>query len=796
MTIAVTHSTPADASFSASGATAWNANHTLTGVGTMATQNANSVTITGGTLNGVAIGQSVAGDAIFDVLTANVTNLTNVTSSAGIAITGTFTGSSPSDGLVMDYSTGWGRFSAFGGDGFQWYNAGLATTKLMEISSTGALVTLGTVTANGVLLTGNLGTVTSVTGTAPVVSSGGTTPAISMAAATTSVNGYLTSTDWTTFNGKQAALVSGTNIKTVGSTSILGSGDIPVVTSIVAGTNITISPVGGTGAVTINATGGGSTSPAGSNTQVQFNNSGSFGASSALTWDGTTLKATNLEATNGVLADSSFSGTYVDGIVMDYTSGAGRISVGGADSLNFYNGGVAGSLLGSVNNAGDWSITRFLDIGNGTLIGGATNPILAAAGSANNYVQAYIHNDNAGISASADFVSYPDNGADAHGWVDMGVTSSTYADTTYTCTGPNESYLFGSAPSGSGTTGNLVYATDSTGTANAHQWYVGGFTQAKSAWNMQLTSTGLQLANALSIGNGGTGATTAGAALTNLGAQATLVSGTSIKTVNSTSLLGSGDVAVQPTLVSATNIKTINGASILGSGDLTVTGSFTGGTLTSNLTLATGTTSVIPLTLVSGTLNTTASAGAVEYLGNTPYFSIAASTRGVLRTEQWVVLTGTNTLTSQTGVQPIFDGGGGPTNGSVTLPVGTYQFECVYALTAMSATSGSFGFALGGAATFTYSYDATASKAGTAAATSQAGFKLFSSAAATALVTNSTGTVGSALIKGIIRVTVAGTIIPQVSLTVAAAAIVSANSYFKVSPLGNVSTVATVGNWA
>ena len=46
------------------------------------------------------------------------------------------------------------------------------------------------------------GTVTSVTGTAPVVSSGGATPAISMPAATTSVSGYLTSTDWTTFNGK------------------------------------------------------------------------------------------------------------------------------------------------------------------------------------------------------------------------------------------------------------------------------------------------------------------------------------------------------------------------------------------------------------------------------------------------------------------------------------------------------------------------------------------------------------------------------------------------------------------
>jgi hypothetical protein len=78
--------------------------------------------------------------------------------------------------------------------------------------------------------------VTSVTGTAPVVSSGGTTPAISMAAATTSVNGYLTSTDWTTFNGKQAALVSGTNIKTVNGTTLLGSGDLGTITAGYGGT--------------------------------------------------------------------------------------------------------------------------------------------------------------------------------------------------------------------------------------------------------------------------------------------------------------------------------------------------------------------------------------------------------------------------------------------------------------------------------------------------------------------------------------------------------------------------------
>ena len=54
------------------------------------------------------------------------------------------------------------------------------------------------------------------------------------------------------------------------------------------------------------------------------------------------------------------------------------------------------------------------------------------------------------------------------------------------------------------------------------------------------------------------------------GKQQTLVSGTNIKTVNSNSLLGSGDVAVQATLVSGTNIKTINSTSLLGSGDISV----------------------------------------------------------------------------------------------------------------------------------------------------------------------------------------------------------------------------------
>ena len=66
------------------------------------------------------------------------------------------------------------------------------------------------------------------------------------------------------------------------------TGTVPggFVSKIVAGTNVTITPSGGTGAVTINALGG---VPGGSNTQLQYNNSGVFGGTSGLTWTGTGL---------------------------------------------------------------------------------------------------------------------------------------------------------------------------------------------------------------------------------------------------------------------------------------------------------------------------------------------------------------------------------------------------------------------------------------------------------------------------------------------------------------------------
>jgi hypothetical protein len=214
------------------------------------------------------------------------------------------------------------------------------------------------------------------------------------------------------------------------------------------------------------------------------------------------------------------------------------------------------------------------------------------------------------------------------------------------------------------------------------------------------------------------------------------------------------------------------------------------------LTLVAGTTTVPPLKFTSGTNLTSATAGAVEYDGSVFYADVAASTRGTLPAEQITELNTAYTLTSQTAAQKLFNA---TTNGAVTLPVGTYQFECFYYLSSMSSTSGTYGFALGGAATFTQQWWSLASKASgtlTTATAAQSTYNITS--ANTALTSIGGSTVGFTWIRGIINVTVAGTVIPQVSLNPAAAAVVGVGSYFKISPFSgtNSTTNIAIGNWS
>ena len=89
--------------------------------------------------------------------------------------------------------------------------SGASLTSIPNSALVNSAITInGTSTSLGGSI--SVGTVTSVTGTSPVVSSGGATPAISMPAATTSVSGYLTSTDWNTFNNKGSGTVTAVSV--------------------------------------------------------------------------------------------------------------------------------------------------------------------------------------------------------------------------------------------------------------------------------------------------------------------------------------------------------------------------------------------------------------------------------------------------------------------------------------------------------------------------------------------------------------------------------------------------------
>jgi hypothetical protein len=325
------------------------------------------------------------------------------------------------------------------------------------------------------------------------------------------------------------------------------------------------------------------------------------------TWIAYSFNPSNYDFTSG---NANFGGATITNAIWNGTAvagaygGTGLTSFGGANNAIYSTSSsalTAGTLPVAAGGTGITSLTaNYIPVGNGTsaltssaslqfasgvlvvggssVLGGATNPITAFTGSTNNYIQTYVYNQSTGTSASADFVAYTNNSTDAHGWADLGFTSSTYADSVYTVTGPNEAYVFGSALNSS-FTGNLVYATDSTGSANAHQWYVGGFTQAKSAWKMQLTSTGLQLANALATSYGGTGSTSTTYCSLTTNVTGTLPVANGGTGLNSTPANGALDIGngtgfTRTTITAGSGISVTNGAgsiTIAASGGAAVT---------------------------------------------------------------------------------------------------------------------------------------------------------------------------------------------------------------------------------
>lgn len=180
--------------------------------------------------------------------TSNVGTVTSV-GGAGTVSGLTLTGSVASAGSL----TLGGTLSLTSGNvttalGFTPYDAANPSGYISGITSLMVTTALGFTPYNATNpagYTSNTGTVTSIaaltlgtsgTDLSSTVATGTTTPVITLNVPTASAanRGALSAADWSTFNGKQAALVSATNIKTINGSTILGSGDL-VVSGTVAG---------------------------------------------------------------------------------------------------------------------------------------------------------------------------------------------------------------------------------------------------------------------------------------------------------------------------------------------------------------------------------------------------------------------------------------------------------------------------------------------------------------------------------------------------------------------------------
>ena len=357
------------------------ANTQVSGLGTMSTQNANAVAVTGGTINGTTIGATTASTGAFTVLSTSSTTSTTPTLSfngsnsniaSGAIVSGSYlqnllqnksgtANASTNYVLSNDLGTDSSYYGEFGmnssvyssgtpadffsinngvyfsghdgditvgsGNGYKTYFAwGTSGQSAHVINALGAIGLNTSITGstnfgtNGQVLTSagsgatptwttpTTGTVTSVTGTSPVVSSGGNTPAISMPAATTSVSGYLTSTDWNTFNGKQAA---GTYVNSVSATApITSSGGVTPTIAIPAATTSVNGYLTSTDWNTFNGKGSGTvTSVGGTGTVNGLTLTGTVTSSGNLTLGGT-LDLSSPPAIGGTAA-AAITGTTI-----------------------------------------------------------------------------------------------------------------------------------------------------------------------------------------------------------------------------------------------------------------------------------------------------------------------------------------------------------------------------------------------------------------------------------------------------------------------------------------------------
>lgn len=117
-------------------------------------------------------------------------------------------------------------------------------------------------------------------------------------------------------------------------------------------------------------------------------------------------------ANNGLYSSNNYTGTYTAGIVVDYVTGNGRISVGSGDGLTIYNGGVANTSLVTLNSSGNltFNTASSVTFNNNTAISAASTKSLTLNGGAGTNGLVIGANNNVGIGTASPACPLDTNG--------------------------------------------------------------------------------------------------------------------------------------------------------------------------------------------------------------------------------------------------------------------------------------------------------------------------------------------------------------------------------------------------